>query len=145
MIVRRKGCLPVEPFRRVLEEWIAEHEEIPEGPNGDGALGHIMIVANRIDRRNPARGMRMLYRVRNEATYLTYEVADRIVCGTYGPQHWQADPELRAIHEQLPRGVDEEEELLSDEEIREWAAGVVAGWDEAARRAMLEVSEVRAA
>ncbi len=53
--------IPAVVILRVLNEWIADHPEIQ--PSESGALGHIAVLAHRIDHERPEAGMRMLYRV----------------------------------------------------------------------------------
>lgn len=129
-----RGMIPAAPILRMVDEWLAQQGEQDWQASGNGhanrlgeiaPLGPLKVLGHRVYPNNPESIWRALLRMRHESDWVSFALADKLVSATFGPQHWHADPELEALYVRYLRIYDGDE-LLTDDEILEWAA---ATWE----------------
>lgn len=128
--------VPAELVMRHVNAWLDASSRTwePHQKQTPVPLSPIQQLAERTGRPNIAR---VLWRLEREVDTTSFGTADMLI-SAIDPRLWHTDPDLHAILEGLPNPpVDDNEtdELLTDEEIHQWAIDTrasmtPAGWKE---------------
>ncbi len=95
----KNGWIEAGPIIRVLKKWIAE-QDVPRGhqrePKAfDSILGSIAQLAHWTGIKHDT-----LYGYTAKPhKWMEFDLADKIICHTYGPLMWRSDPELEALYQ----------------------------------------------
>lgn len=102
----RPYCIPIEPFLRIIDEWLEkamqEWGRAAGTPTDDPIHPTTRLGQMLWPGMNKATADRRLYAFRNEQQYVDFDTADHILCTLELNHLWVTDPELNEIYETVP-------------------------------------------
>ena len=88
-----RGLIPAEPIRNMMARWCLNNDDHHEP--GDVRLGHLAQVASLT-----GLSENFIWKLMADKTdAITFDNADKIVCGLYGALEWHLDPDLEDVYQ----------------------------------------------